>query len=201
MTLFKQSALAAAVCLALAPAAFAQQTSGSSSTPAADTGASSTSNMGSTATPSSDEVRQVQQHLKDKGQDVGAVDGVMGPKTRSALKNFQQQQGLTASGDIDASTRRAVGVEGGGSTRDSRSPPAGGTAPGATGGSSSTSPSGGTSSTPSGATGGTSSSPSNATGGSSSSSTSPSGGTGSISSSPSDSGTSGSSSSGTMPKK
>jgi peptidoglycan hydrolase-like protein with peptidoglycan-binding domain len=159
MTLFKQSALAAAVCLALAPAAFAQQTSGSSSTPAADTGA--TSSTGSTATPSSDEVRQVQQHLKDKGVDVGAVDGVMGPKTRAALKSFQQQQGLTASGDIDASTLTALGVQGGGSTMDS-SPPAGGAAaPGATGGSPpSTSPSGGTgssSSSPSDSgTGGTS---------------------------------------------
>jgi peptidoglycan hydrolase-like protein with peptidoglycan-binding domain len=152
MTLFKQSALAAAVCIALAPAAFAQQTSGSSSTPAADAG-STTPSTGSAATPSSDEVRQVQQHLKEKGGDVGAIDGVMGPKTRSALKSFQQQQGLTASGDIDASTLTALGVQGGGSTMDS-SPPAGGAAaPGATGGSPpSTSPSGGTgssSSTPS----------------------------------------------------
>ena len=189
MTLFKQSALAAAVCLALAPAAFAQQTSGSS-TPAADAG-STTSSTGSAATPSSDEVRQVQQHLKDKGVDVGAVDGVMGPKTRAALKSFQQQQGLTASGEIDSSTLTALGVQGGGSTMDS-SPPAGGAAaPGATGGSPSTSPSG--------AAGGTSSSPSGATGGSPPS-TSPSGGTGSTSSSPSDSGTSGTSGS-TMPKK
>ena len=140
MTLFKQSALAAAVCLALAPAAFAQQKS-DSSTPAADTGAT-TSSMGGAATPSSDEVRQVQQHLKDKGVDVGAVDGVMGPKTRSALKSFQQQQGLTASGDLDSSTLTALGVAGGGSTMDSSSP---------AGGSSSAPPSGGTggSSTPS----------------------------------------------------
>ena len=123
MTLFKQSALAAAVCLALAPAAFAQQKS-DSSTPAADTGAA-TSSMGGAATPSSDEVRQVQQHLKDKGVAV-AVDGVMGPKTRAALKSFQQQQGLTASGDIDSSTLTALGVQGGGSTMDS-SAPAGGT--------------------------------------------------------------------------
>ena len=171
MTLFKQSALAAAVCLALAPAAFAQQTSGSS-TPAADAG-STTSSTGSAATPSSDEVRQVQQHLKDKGAEVGAVDGVMGPKTRAALKSFQQQQGLTASGEIDSSTLTALGVQGSGSTMDS-SPPAGGSA-----------------TSPSGATGG------------SPSSTSPSGGTGSTGSSPSDSGTSGSTGSGTgtMPKK
>jgi len=135
MTLFKQSALAAAVCLALAPAAFAQQTSGSSTTPAADTGATTSSTA---ATPSSDEVRQVQQHLKDKGVDV-AVDGVMGPKTRAALKSFQQQQGLTASGDIDSSTLTALGVQGGGSTMDSSSP--------AGAGSSSTSPSSGSGST------------------------------------------------------
>ena len=142
MTLFKQSALAAAVCLALAPAAFAQQTSGSSP-PAADT---STSSMGAAATPSSDEVRQVQQHLKDKGVEVGGVDGVMGPKTRAALKSFQQQQGLTASGELDSSTLTALGVQGSGSTMDSSSPAAAGTSPAATG-SSSTRPSGGTGST------------------------------------------------------
>ena len=184
MTLFKQSALAAAVCIALAPAAFAQQTSGSSSTPAADAG-STTPSTGSAATPSSDEVRQVQQHLKEKGGDVGAIDGVMGPKTRSALKSFQQQQGLTASGEIDSSTLTALGVAGGGSTLDSSSP-AGGAAPGATGGNSSTSPGG--------ATGGSTSSPSD-------SSTSPSGGATTPPSGgstyPSNSG----SSSGTMPKK
>jgi peptidoglycan hydrolase-like protein with peptidoglycan-binding domain len=176
MTLFKQSALAAAVCIALAPAAFAQQTSGSS-TPAADAG-STTPSTGSAATPSSDEVRQVQQHLKEKGGDVGAIDGVMGPKTRSALKSFQQQQGLTASGEIDSSTLTALGVAGGGSTMDSSSP-AGGAAPGATGGNSSTSPGG--------ATGGSTSSPSGGA------TTPPSGG----STYPSNSG----SSSGTMPKK
>ena len=33
-----------------------------------------------------DQVKAVQQALKDKGHDPGSVDGVMGPKTRSALK-------------------------------------------------------------------------------------------------------------------
>ncbi|WP_017301063.1 peptidoglycan-binding domain-containing protein [Nodosilinea nodulosa] len=36
--------------------------------------------------------RQVQQQLAKRGYDPGPVDGVAGPKTRQALRNFQQSQ-------------------------------------------------------------------------------------------------------------
>ncbi len=52
-------------------------------------------------------VRALQQALNAKGASL-RVDGIMGPNTRSALRNFQQQKGLQASGAIDQPTERAL---------------------------------------------------------------------------------------------
>jgi peptidoglycan hydrolase-like protein with peptidoglycan-binding domain len=54
-------------------------------------------------------VRQVQQKLKDQGYTVGQIDGKWGPKTKDALSQFQQAQGLEATGDIDMDTLAALG--------------------------------------------------------------------------------------------
>jgi peptidoglycan hydrolase-like protein with peptidoglycan-binding domain len=56
-------------------------------------------------------VKAVQQALKDKGHDVGDVDGRMGPKTQAALRDFQQKEGLKATGRGDAETMAKLGVE------------------------------------------------------------------------------------------
>ena len=56
-------------------------------------------------------IREVQQALKDKGFDPGAVDGVNGPATRAALKKFQAQQNLTADGRLGPKTLDALGVK------------------------------------------------------------------------------------------
>jgi peptidoglycan hydrolase-like protein with peptidoglycan-binding domain len=50
------------------------------------------------------QVKAVQQALKDKGHDPGAVDGEMGPKTEAALRDYQGKEGLTATGTADAET-------------------------------------------------------------------------------------------------
>ena len=50
------------------------------------------------------QVKAVQQALKDKGHNPGAVDGEMGPKTEAALRDYQQKEGLTATGTADAET-------------------------------------------------------------------------------------------------
>jgi peptidoglycan hydrolase-like protein with peptidoglycan-binding domain len=55
-------------------------------------------------------VSQIQQALNDKGFDAGPVDGKAGPKTKSALKQFQQAQGISASGRLDGPTLVALGV-------------------------------------------------------------------------------------------
>ncbi len=55
-------------------------------------------------------VRSAQQALKQKGFDAGAVDGQVGPSTKSAIRDFQQAQGLPQSGDLDQQTLSALGV-------------------------------------------------------------------------------------------
>ena len=71
-----------------------------------------------------DVVKQVQQKLSDKGQDVGQPDGQMGPKTQAALKEFQQQNGLQPTGQIDEQTLAAldIGQSGSSSTGGTASP-------------------------------------------------------------------------------
>lgn len=58
-----------------------------------------------------DQVKAVQQALKDKGHDPGPVDGVMGAKTKAALKDFQKAQGMKESGSLDNETMSKLGVE------------------------------------------------------------------------------------------
>jgi membrane fusion protein, multidrug efflux system len=48
-----------------------------------------------------DDVSAVQQRLNDLGFDAGPVDGVMGERTRDALSDFQEQNGLPATGELD----------------------------------------------------------------------------------------------------
>ncbi|HEY2989649.1 MAG TPA: peptidoglycan-binding domain-containing protein [Candidatus Binatia bacterium] len=59
---------------------------------------------------SSDDIKKLQQALKDRGQDPGPINGVMGPKTQEALKAFQRQQGVNATGTLDLQTRSALGL-------------------------------------------------------------------------------------------
>ena len=56
-------------------------------------------------------VRDAQQALKDKGFDPGPVDGLNGPKTRSAVRAFQKQQNLNADGRLGAKTLDTLGVK------------------------------------------------------------------------------------------
>ena len=44
------------------------------------------------------ERREVQQRLLDRGFDIGEVDGMIGSKTREAIKQFQEQNGLAVDG-------------------------------------------------------------------------------------------------------
>jgi peptidoglycan hydrolase-like protein with peptidoglycan-binding domain len=59
-------------------------------------------------------VRQVQKKLNSKGFDSGHVDGTWGNKTQQAVKNFQQAQGMEATGRLDKETLSALGVSAGG---------------------------------------------------------------------------------------
>ena len=73
------------------------------------------------------DVRGAQQTLRDKGFDPGPVDGVMGPRTTAAVRDFQSKEGLTATGQLDADTRARLGGLSGtqsGATRADSSAPA-----------------------------------------------------------------------------
>lgn len=63
------------------------------------------------AATASESVRAAQQVLKEKGFDPGPVDGVSGPKTRSALRKFQAQQHLTVDGTLSPKTLESLGVK------------------------------------------------------------------------------------------
>src|SRR6266498_1306057 len=62
---------------------------------------------------SKDKVKAIQEALKTKGFDPGTPDGVMGPKTNQALRDFQKSNNLQATGRIDDKTASALGVEAG----------------------------------------------------------------------------------------
>lgn len=59
---------------------------------------------------SQQDVRQVQEALKEKGHNPGAIDGIMGPRTQAALRQFQRAQNIQATGQLDSSTASALGV-------------------------------------------------------------------------------------------
>jgi peptidoglycan hydrolase-like protein with peptidoglycan-binding domain len=113
-------------------------TSGSSS------GMSSRSNRSmSSSNASQSDVMRAQQALKDKGLYNGQVDGKIGPETRTAISQFQRQNGLKQSAQLDQQTlgdlSNGGGVNNSGSTRGNSSGAAGsrdsvpGNTPGASG--------------------------------------------------------------------
>jgi hypothetical protein len=59
----------------------------------------------------SEQIRQVQQALQEKGANPGPVDGIMGPKTQQAIKQFQQDNGIAATGRLDSQTLQALEVQ------------------------------------------------------------------------------------------
>src|SRR5215218_7354372 len=50
---------------------------------------------------SQEQVRRVQQRLVEFGHDPGTVDGIMGERTRDALRSFQQSRGIEPTGEPD----------------------------------------------------------------------------------------------------
>lgn len=57
------------------------------------------------------DVQNVQKILKDRGFDPGPLDGMMGPQTRAAIRQFQQSHHLEPTGTLDEGTRQALGTE------------------------------------------------------------------------------------------
>ena len=59
---------------------------------------------------SREQVMELQNALKAKGYDVGPADGVWGPNTANALRNFQDKQGLSG-GQLNSQTLSALGID------------------------------------------------------------------------------------------
>jgi peptidoglycan hydrolase-like protein with peptidoglycan-binding domain len=59
---------------------------------------------------SSDDIRTMQKSLSDKGYDAGPADGVMGPRTRTAIRQYQTSEKLTVNGRLDEETAGKLGV-------------------------------------------------------------------------------------------
>lgn len=54
--------------------------------------------------------KQVQQKLKNLGYYTGAIDGIIGTKSKSAIKRFQKDYGLVVDGIIGPKTLAALGL-------------------------------------------------------------------------------------------
>jgi peptidoglycan hydrolase-like protein with peptidoglycan-binding domain len=76
---------------------------------------------------SKDKVKEIQEALKSNGFDPGTADGVIGPKTNQAIRDFQKSKTLQATGRIDERTASALGVDAMGKTggRSSSTPSSG----------------------------------------------------------------------------
>lgn len=55
-------------------------------------------------------IRQAQQELHKKGHDPGPHDGILGPRTQTAIKNYQQAEGLPVTSLLDQPTAKQLGL-------------------------------------------------------------------------------------------
>ena len=58
-----------------------------------------------------DEVTQIQQKLKNWGYYTGSVDGIFGPQTTAAVRQFQERNGLAVDGIAGPKTLEAMGIQ------------------------------------------------------------------------------------------
>ncbi len=55
-------------------------------------------------------VKRIQRRFVSLGYDAEPVDGVLGPKTRAAIRAFEERQGLPVAGEVSASLEAALGL-------------------------------------------------------------------------------------------
>ena len=83
--------------------------SGSSST--SSTGTKSTSKKSTKSSVSKETVKAVQSALNDLGYDCGEVDGIVGNKTKVALKKYQADKGLIVDGIIGKQVKESLKIK------------------------------------------------------------------------------------------
>ena len=57
-----------------------------------------------------DTIKQVQQALKQQNMYRGQIDGVWGPRTQAAVRQYQQKNNMAASGQLDQQTLASLNV-------------------------------------------------------------------------------------------
>lgn len=62
----------------------------------------------SAAVSNDDDVKEAQQTLRDKGYYPGPIDGILGSRTRVALRQYQKDENLPVTGRLDADTAQKV---------------------------------------------------------------------------------------------
>ena len=66
--------------------------------------------LNAAASSNHDDVRKVQQSLAGKGFYHGQVDGILGPRTRQAIGDYQKSEHRPVTGRLDAETAGKLGV-------------------------------------------------------------------------------------------
>jgi len=66
--------------------------------------------LASAAKLDKDDIQKVQQSLADKGFYPGTADGVLGPRTRAGIREYQKSENLPVTGRLDAETAGKLGV-------------------------------------------------------------------------------------------
>jgi peptidoglycan hydrolase-like protein with peptidoglycan-binding domain len=69
-------------------------------------------------------VQQVQTRLQQAGTYSGRIDGLWGPETEAAVRSYQQQHNLNATGQLDSDTLASLNLGGTNQTLGSTPPPA-----------------------------------------------------------------------------
>ena len=66
--------------------------------------------LASADTLSKEDIENVQKSLTNKGFHPGDVDGILGPRTRGGIREFQKAENLPATGRLDVETAGKLGV-------------------------------------------------------------------------------------------
>ncbi|HYN85443.1 MAG TPA: peptidoglycan-binding domain-containing protein [Pyrinomonadaceae bacterium] len=99
-----------ALCLVLAGVAHAQNTNTSTSGGGAQAGAPARK-RGPIFRATKEQIKQAQTILKGRSLYAGEVTGKLDPDTRSALRKFQEAEGIKVTGTLNRVTLEKMGVE------------------------------------------------------------------------------------------
>ena len=60
---------------------------------------------------SSEQIREAQEKLQQAGHSPGPINGIWGPQTQTAVKEFQREKNLQVTGQLDQQTIQELGIK------------------------------------------------------------------------------------------